>query len=59
MKTIIDKTTDKRAYLTPRIEKVNLDSEISLQLESSPPDDPVLTKAPDYFNNDPFKSNQA
>jgi len=37
---------------------VKLDNEISLILESDPPIGPFETKnAPEYFNNDPFKTN--
>jgi len=40
------------------IEHVKLDNEISLILESDPPIGPFETKnAPEYFNNDPFKTN--
>lgn len=49
----------KRTYCSPRIERIKLDNEISLQLESdnTPDGDPSLVYAPEYFNNDPFKSN--
>ena len=56
------KSTDKpkRAYTAPMIEHVKLDNEISLILESSPPTGPFEVKnAPEYFNNDPFKTNRA
>ena len=59
MKTTM-KTTKKRVYATPEIQVVNLDNEISLQLESDPPvkgDDEVYN-SPYYFNNDPFKAGQ-
>jgi hypothetical protein len=55
------KTTDKkkRVYTAPKIEYVKLDNEISLILESNPPTGPnegsLMT--PEYFKNDPFKSN--
>ena len=57
------KTTDKkkRVYTAPKIEQVKLDNEISLILESDPPEGPnhgsLMT--PEYFDNDPFKSNMA
>jgi hypothetical protein len=52
------KVNTKRYYLTPTIELVKLDNEISLILESSPPKGPTEVKnTPEYFNNDPFKSN--
>jgi hypothetical protein len=49
----------KRTYSVPQVEQIKLDNEISLALESTPPVF-ELTKgsnAPDYFNNDPFKTN--
>jgi hypothetical protein len=54
MNTIID----KRVYSQPKITLVKLDNEISLALESAPPDGPneVMNSAPEYFNNDPMKS---
>jgi len=54
------KTTDKKKllYTAPKIEYVKLDNEISLILESAPPLGPNETNnTPEYFNNDPFKSN--
>ncbi len=48
----------KRVYTTPQIERVELDNEISLALESSPPIGPneeMPFFAPEYFNHDPFK----
>jgi hypothetical protein len=55
MNTIID----KRVYTQPKITLVKLDNEISLALESAPPDGPneVMNTVPNYFKNDPFKSN--
>ena len=54
-------TTDntKRPYISPTIERVGLDNEISLALESDPPSGPDETSlnGPEYFNNDPFKTN--
>jgi hypothetical protein len=49
----------KRKYISPAIERVNLDNDISLVLESAPPfgPDEISLNAPDYFNNDPFKTN--
>ena len=51
----------KLAYFAPQIERIVLDNEISLTLDSSPPVGPgggYLIK-PEYLNNDPFKTNQA
>lgn len=58
MKTINLNTHNKakRPYTTPQVERIVLDNEISLALESSPPLGPGETsRAPEYFNNDPFK----
>jgi len=51
------KTTQKRVYVTPEIQVVNLDNEISLQLASPPvpgEGDEVYNK-PNHFSNDPYK----
>ncbi len=51
---------DKRNYSAPLIELIVLDNEISLTLDSTPPGGPGETGyAPEHFNNDPFKTNQA
>lgn len=52
--------TKKHIYSTPQIERVALDNEISLVLTSGDPGDPEASlgmSAPEYFNNDPFKTN--
>ncbi|MEI6555209.1 MAG: hypothetical protein WCL70_06445 [Paludibacter sp.] len=51
----------KQMYSTPQIERIELDNEIALQLESQPPKAPgeAHLNAPEYFNNDPFRTNQA
>ncbi len=56
MKTL-NENLQKKTYCTPIIEHIRLDNEISLALESEPPVFPGegLSKAPEYFNNDPFK----
>lgn len=55
--------TNKKLYVPPVIGRVELDSQISLQLASAESDDPdgepLFIKAPEYFNNDPYKTNQA
>lgn len=57
MKTNIE-NTEKKTYSPPLIERIRLDNEISLVLEStSPAGEPVWSKAPEHFNNDPFKTN--
>jgi hypothetical protein len=51
----------KQVYSTPEIICVVLDAEISLQLQSAPPEGPGegsgASLSPEYFNNDPFKTN--
>jgi hypothetical protein len=60
MKTIA-KMTEKRMYSSPEIELIKLDNEISLALESMPPDGPGegagASLTPEYMKNDPFKNN--
>ncbi len=63
MKTKME-NIQKRTYSSPQIERIELDNEISLALESAtPPEAPgyeggsLGSNAPDYFNNDPFKTN--
>lgn len=54
------KNTQKQ-YTAPQVERIELDNEIALQLESSvtPPKAPGEGRliAPEYFNNDPYKTN--
>ena len=50
----------KHNYITPDIKRINLDNEISLQLESTPPGEgnPWETNnnsTPDYFNHNPMQ----
>lgn len=49
----------KHNYITPDIKRINLDNEISLQLESTPPGDgnpwETNNSTPDYFNNNPMQ----
>lgn len=58
MKTQIE-NTENSSYIQPQIERIKLDNDISLQLDSEPPTGPgePTTLAPDYLNNDPFKNN--
>ncbi len=50
-------------YTSPTVEVILLDNEISLQLQSTPPEGPdegpyaSKSIAPMHFNNDPFKIN--
>ena len=50
---------EKRVYRAPMIERIKLDNEISLALESAPPLGPgeTMNSVPEYLNNDPFKTN--
>ena len=56
------KLISKRPYFSPQISSIQLDNDISLVLNSAPGDpedydDLVFLKSPDFFNNDPYKSN--
>ena len=50
----------KKIYITPQVETIELDNEISLALTSSPPAGPSETNntltAPEYFGNEPFNT---
>lgn len=50
---------NKREYVSPKLEQIQLDNEISLVLESNPPTGPNegLNKAPECLIKDPYKSN--
>ena len=54
-----NENSPKRIYITPQLVRVKLDNEISLALESVNPKPALgeIVKVPEYFNNDPFKSN--
>ena len=60
MNTLENKTA-KRFYIVPKVERIKLDNEISLVLASTPPLGPgeTMNSIPEYFNNDPFKTNLA
>jgi len=49
---------EKKIYISPKIEIIFFDNEISLELQSAPPAGPDegALFAPEYFNNDPFKT---
>ena len=55
MKNNIQKLT----YSIPEIVSIKLDNEISLQLESAPPEGPGegAFLSPEYLRHDPFKNN--
>ncbi|MEI6755305.1 MAG: hypothetical protein WCK78_19375 [Paludibacter sp.] len=52
--------TQNQTYTAPEIERIELDNEIALQLESTPPKAPgeANLNAPEYISNDPFKYNK-
>lgn len=52
---------EKRIYTQPQIEYVRLDNDISLALESAPPDGPneVKNTAPEYFKSNPYNTKMA
>ena len=49
---------EKQAYNPPCVECIELDNEIALQLESTPPKAPgeAQYKTPEFMVNDPFKT---
>ena len=50
--------SEKRAYSAPDVICIKMDNEISLVLASdASPDTDPFSSAPQYFNNDPFKTN--
>lgn len=53
-----NRNIQKSPYSSPQINHVILDNEISLVLESAPPEGPdeALNAKPEYFNNDPFRT---
>ena len=48
----------KSDYTIPVVQRIELDNEIALQLESTPPKAPGEAQlvAPEHFNQDPFKT---
>lgn len=48
---------ENKLYVSPLIERIELDNEISLTLDSTPPSGPgePVVFVPEYLNNDPFK----
>ena len=52
--------TTLKLYTIPQIERIELDNEIALQLESTPPKAPgeAYLHTPDFLNNNPFKDTQ-
>lgn len=51
--------TIKQQYHSPMVERIELDNEIALQLESTPPKAPGEANlvSPEYLCSDPFKNN--
>jgi len=48
----------KKQYIEPQIELVRLDNDISLALESTPPEGPLEYgyNTPEFFNNNPIQN---
>jgi hypothetical protein len=55
---ISNETIEWRIYFQPLIERIKLDNEISLALESAPPNGPSEASklSPEHFDMNPFKS---
>ncbi len=55
---LINKRAEKRAYYLPKVERIIIDNEISLALESEPPtfESRNVSTQTEHFNNDIFKS---
>ena len=58
MKTT-EKIIEKRIYKSPTLQLIKLDNEISLALQSIPPEGPGegVSMTLEYMNNDPFRNN--
>lgn len=46
----------KRPYIVPELEIIKLDNEISLAMESTPPEGEGETYAPEFMKENPFKN---
>ena len=49
----------KKPYCQPSIFRIELDSQISLALQSVPEGDPIFTQSSENFVSDPFKLDKA
>jgi hypothetical protein len=54
-KASIHVNRQKRHYVKPQIERIVLDKEISLVMQSTPPGDPDGMIHPEHFSINPFK----
>ncbi len=56
-----EKKNEKRMYNIPEIQTIKLDKEISLAMESAPPDGPgeIVSNNKVVFGNSPFGNNIA
>jgi hypothetical protein len=55
---IVNRNIAQKVYFPPTIVCIKLDNEIALALESDPVEGPGETSfAPDYFRQEPFKTN--
>lgn len=54
------KASKLNLYIAPQIDNIKLDVEICLQLESEPPVFPGenISKAPEFFKNNPFNTTE-
>lgn len=50
-----NKSTGKRKYSKPEVERIILDNKISMVMMSGPPPDPGGSMEPDHFSINPFK----
>ena len=50
-----NKTVKKRFYKQPQVNRVKLDKEISLVMQSDAPPDPGGSLKPEHFSINPFK----
>lgn len=58
--------TEKRIYNAPQVERIDIDKDVSLQLQSAPPIPGneklggfLSSNTPEFLNSDPFKGNMA
>jgi hypothetical protein len=49
------KKLEKRNYKKPKIDRIILDKEISMVMQSTPPEDPGGMIQPEHFSINPFK----
>ncbi len=47
--------TQKRKYVKPHVERIIIDNQISMVMQSTPPGDPGGSMHPEHFSINPFK----